>query len=100
LEVLEVTLVLAAIGALMLFFLGMKYPLGGREWPFDRPTTIRYVISGLLFFIILGLIYWVTRYWDYPLSGKGLAYVAFIGIAVLFILGFIFPKGKEADRER
>lgn len=98
-EVLTATLVIAALTVLLLFFLGMKYPKGGRDWPLDRPTTIRYVISGFLFFVILGLIYWVTRYWDYPLSGKGLAYVAFIGIAVLFVLGFIFPKGKEADRE-
>jgi hypothetical protein len=94
-EVLTATLVIAAITGLLLFFLGMKYPLGGRDWPFDRPTTIRYVISGTLFFVILGLVYWVTRYWDYPLSGKGLAYVAFIGMAILFILGIIFPKGKE-----
>ncbi len=94
-DVLDATLVIAAIAAILLFFLGMKYPKGGKDWPFDRPTTFRYLISGIIFFLIMGLIYWVTRYWDYPLSGKGLVYVSFLALGILFILGIIFPKGKE-----
>ncbi len=89
------SLVIVAIAALVLGFLGMKYPLGRKDWPHDREKTFRYLISGILFFIIMGLIYWITRYWDYPMSGKGLFYLAMIIIPILIVLGLIFPKGKS-----
>jgi multisubunit Na+/H+ antiporter MnhB subunit len=89
------SLVIVAIAGLILLFLGMKYPLGKKDWPFDKERTFRYIISGILFFIIMGLIYWITRYWDYPLSGKGLFYVSMILIPILIVLGLIFPKGRK-----
>jgi hypothetical protein len=48
-----------------------------------------------MFFLILGLIYWITQYWDYPVSGKALVYIAFLAFPILMTLGFIFPKGKK-----
>jgi hypothetical protein len=88
-------LVLVVIGALVLGFLGMKYPRGRKDWPFDGPRTFRLITTGILFFLILGLIYWITQYWDYPVSGKAIVYIAFITFPILAVLGFIFPKGKK-----
>ena len=95
-DMVTVSLVVVVIAGVLLVFLGMKYPRGKVDWPHDRERTVRYVISGILFFIILGLIYWVTRYWDYPLSGEGLAYLSLIGLGILLVLGFFFPKGRVA----
>lgn len=89
------SLVIAAIAAIVLIYLGMKYPLGRKDWPHEKERTLRYIISGILFFIIMGLIYWVTRYWDYPLSAKGVFYLALIIIPILIVLGLIFPRGKQ-----
>ncbi|MFW3146018.1 MAG: hypothetical protein ACMUIE_04320 [Thermoplasmatota archaeon] len=89
------SLVLVIIAILVLGFLGMKFPRGRKDWPHDRERTFRYVITGILFFLILGLIYWVTRYWDYPVSAKAVVYLAFIAFPVLLALGFVFPKGKK-----
>jgi hypothetical protein len=89
------SLVLVVIGALVLGYLGMKYPRGSKDWPHDGAKTFRYVITGILFFIILGLIYWITQYWDYPVSGKAIVYLAAIALPVLVVLGFVFPKGKK-----
>ena len=93
--VVTATLVLVVLGILVLGYLGMKYPRGRKDWPHDREKTYRYVITGILFVMILGLIYWVTRYWDYPASGKSLVYIAIIVFPVLIVLGFIFPTGKK-----
>ena len=89
------SIVLVMVGALVLGYLGMKYPRGRRDWPHDGPRTLRYVISGVLFFLILGLIYWITQYWDYPVSGKALVYIAFMAFPILVVLGFVFPRGKK-----
>jgi len=89
------SLVIVAIAGLILLFLGMKFPLGKKDWPYNKERTFRYIVSGIIFLIIMGLIYWITRYWDYPLSGKGLFYVAMIIIPILIVLGLIFPKGKR-----
>ncbi len=89
------SLVIAVIAALILGYLGMKYPRGGKDWPYERERTFRYIISGVLFLIIMGLIYWITRYWDYPLSGKGVFYLALVMIPILIVLGLVFPKGKQ-----
>ncbi len=89
------SIVIVVIAAIILLYLGLKYPQGRTDWPHDGYKTFRFIISGILFLIILGLIYWITRYWDYPLSGKGLVYVAFFALFVLFILGIIFPKGRK-----
>ena len=89
------SLVLVVIGALVLGFLGMKYPKGRKDWPFDGPKTFRLITTGILFFLILGLVYWVTQYWDYPVSGKAIFFIALIVFPILFVLGFIFPKGKR-----
>ncbi|MEA3559554.1 MAG: hypothetical protein U9R75_09905 [Candidatus Thermoplasmatota archaeon] len=89
------TLVLFVLSILILGYLGMKYPRGRKDWPHDRERTYRYVITGILFVMIFGLIYWVTRYWDYPASGKAIVYIAFIVFPVLVVLGFIFPTGKS-----
>ncbi|MBN1391015.1 MAG: hypothetical protein JXA22_10290 [Candidatus Thermoplasmatota archaeon] len=89
------SIVIAVIGLLLLCYLGMKYPRGRRDWPHDGPRTLSYIISGILFFIIMGSIYWVTQYWDYPASGKGVVYLAFLALPVLVVLGFVFPKGKK-----
>jgi len=92
--IMTATLVAAAIVIILVLYFGFKYPKGWAQWPHDKPTTYRYVISGVLFLLILGLIYWITRYWDYPMGGKAMAYVAFISFPILFILGLIFPKGR------
>jgi MFS family permease len=89
------SLVIVAVAALILGYLGMRYPRGRKDWPHERERTFRYIISGILFFIIMGLIYWITRYWDYPLSGEGVFYLALIIIPILLILGLVFPKGKQ-----
>jgi len=93
--VVTVSLVLVVIGAFVLGFLGMKYPRGKKDWPFDGPRTFRLVTTGMLFFLILGLVYWVTQYWDYPVNAEGVAYIALIALPVLIVLGFIFPTGKK-----
>ena len=49
------SLVIVAIAALILGFLGMTYPLGRKDWPHDKEKTFRYIISGILFFIIMGM---------------------------------------------
>jgi hypothetical protein len=95
---LTATLVAAAIVVLVVLYLGYKYPKGWSDWPHDRTTTYRYVISAVLFLLILGLIYWVTRIWDYPTGARGLAYIAFIAIGILFVLGMVFPKGMQKLR--
>jgi hypothetical protein len=59
------------------------------------PRTFRLITTGIMFFLILGLIYWITQYWDYPVSGKALVYIAFLAFPILMTLGFIFPKGKK-----
>ena len=87
------TIVAAVIVLIVAVYMGFKYPSGWAEWPHDHVTTIRYAISGVLFLLILGLIYWVTRYWDYPVGGKALAYIAFGSMVVLFVLGLIYPSG-------
>jgi peptidoglycan/LPS O-acetylase OafA/YrhL len=89
------SLILVVIGVLVLGFLGMKYPMGRKDWPFDGPRTFRLITTGIMFFLILGLIYWITQYWDYPVSGKALVYIAFICFPILMVLGFIFPEGKR-----
>lgn len=89
------SLVLVVIGILILGYLGMRYPRGGKDWPHDKAKTYRYVVTGILFFLILGLIYWITQYWDYPASGKAIVYIAFIVFPVLLVLGFVFPRGKK-----
>jgi len=91
----DATLVIAAIVVLLVLYLGLKYPRGWKEWPHDIATTWRYLLSGALFLVIIGLIYWVTRYWDYPVGGRGLTYVAFATFAILFVLGIIFPRGRS-----
>mgnify|MGYP006310454149 CR=1 FL=1 len=93
--IMTASLVLAAVAAIVLFFLGMKYPRGRKDWPHDRERTFRYIMSGALFFIILGLIYWVTRYWDYPLSAEGVFYLSLVLFTILVVLGLIFPKGRK-----
>jgi len=93
--VVTASIVLVVIGILVLGFLGMKYPRGRKDWPFDSSKTFRLITTGILFFLILGLVYWVTQFWDYPVSGKALVYLAFIAFPVLVVLGFIFPKGKR-----
>lgn len=92
-------MVLVVIGALVLGFLGMKYPRGQKDWPFDGPKTFRLITTGILFFLILGLIYWITQYWDYPVSGKAVVYLAFMIFPILVVLGFVFPKGKKGLME-
>lgn len=92
----EWSLVIVAVSALLLIFLGFKYPRGKRDWPHDRERTFRYVISGIIFIVIMGLIFWITRYWDYPVSGKAVVYVAAFALPVLFILGLIWPRGRRA----
>ena len=94
-SLLTVSLVAAAIVVILAIYLGFKYPKGWWEWPHDKATTFRYVISGILFLLILGLLYWITRYWDYPMGGKAFAYIAYITLFVLFVLGIIFPKGRS-----
>lgn len=91
------SIVIIVIAVVILLFLGFKFPRGRADWPYDRSETTRYVITGILFLMILGLIYWITRYWDYPVGGKALAYVSFIGIIVLFVLGLLFPSGRRGD---
>jgi multisubunit Na+/H+ antiporter MnhB subunit len=93
-SLLTVSLVVTVIVVILALYLGLKYPKGWSEWPHDMVTTYRYFVSGTLFMLILGLIYWVTRYWDYPIGGKAMVYVAFIAFIVLFVLGLIFPKGR------
>ena len=92
----EFFMVIAVISAIILIFLGFKYPRGGWDWPHDRAKTFRMIISGILFFIIMGLIYWITRYWDYPVSGKGVVYLSLIVFLILFVLGIVFPRGRRA----
>jgi len=75
--------------------LGFKYPRGRQDWPHDLERSIRYVTTGILFLIILGLIYWITRYWDYPVGGKLFVYMALIAFPVLLVLGLLFPRGKR-----
>jgi hypothetical protein len=77
------------------FYLGLKFPRGRYDWPYERERTFGYIVSGVLFLIIMGLIYWITRYWDYPLSGKGVFYLALIIIPILIVLGLVFPGGKQ-----
>ncbi len=89
------SLVIVVVAALILGYLGMKYPRGKKDWPYERERTFQYIISGVIFFIIMGLIYWITRYWDYPLSGKGVFYLALLIIPFLLVLGLVFPKGKQ-----
>jgi len=89
------SLVIVVIGAILLGYLGFKYPRGRYDWPYEKERTFRYIVSGVLFLIIMGLIYWITRYWDYPLSGKGVFYIALIIIPILIVLGLIFPNGKQ-----
>jgi hypothetical protein len=93
--IIDASLVLVVVSLLIMFYLGMKYPKGRNDWPHDRERTFRYIVSGILFFMIMGLIYWITRYWDYPLSGKGVFYLAMIIIPILIILGLVFPRGKS-----
>jgi hypothetical protein len=87
------TIVVSIVVLFIALYLGFKYPTGWIEWPHDAVTTVRYAVSGLLFLLILGLIYWITRYWDYPVGGKALAYMAFLSMFVLFVLGLIYPSG-------
>ncbi len=90
------SIVLVLIGALILGYLGMKYPRGRKDWPHDGPKTFRLVTTTILFFIIMGLVFWITRYWDYPVSGKGIVYLSLIVFLILFVLGIVFPKGRRA----
>ena len=92
---LQATLVAAAIVMMLSLYLGFKYPSGWKAWPHDIQTTSRYAVSGILFLMILGLIYWITRYWDYPAGGKAMTYIAFFALGILFVLGIIFPNGRS-----
>jgi len=93
--IITASLVIAAVAAIILIYLGMKFPRGRDDWPYDRERTFRYIISGTLFLMIMGLIYWITRYWDYPFSGKGVYYLALIILLILVVLGLVFPEGKR-----
>lgn len=86
---------IAAVAALVLLFLGFRYPRGRKDWPHSLERSVRYVVTGILFLIILGLIYWITRYWDYPVGGELFVYLALIAFPILLVLGFLFPKGKR-----
>jgi hypothetical protein len=89
------SIVAAVVVLALAVYLGFKYPSGWSDWPHDRVTTVRYAISGILFLLMIGLIYWVTRYWDYPIGGKALAYIAFGTICILFVLGILNPVGRR-----
>ncbi len=84
---------LVILSFVMIGYIGVKYPGGRSDWTSDKKETAYLALTLATVLLIIYLLYLVFMIITFPSMVVILVWFAVIGMALLFLLSVIYPKG-------
>lgn len=76
-----------------LLYLGMRYPHGKRDWPYDFKKTVYLLFTCVSLIVLVGFFYASIRIVNVPETITVAIYLLVSSFSFLFLLGLLFPEG-------
>jgi ABC-type amino acid transport system permease subunit len=82
---------------IILICIGLRYPRGAKDWPFDRSATLYIIITIGTSLLVITLLWYVSTIIQWPDINTMMSYVLLIGFILLIVIG-LFASSDVRSR--
>ncbi len=82
---------------IILICIGLRFPKGAEDWPFDRAATLYMFITMSITLLVITLLWYVSTIIQWPDINTMMSYVLLIGFILLIVIG-LFASSDVRSR--
>ena len=83
---------------IILICIGLRYPRGSEDWPFDRSATLYIIITVGTSLLVITLLWYVSTIIQWPDINTMMSYILLIGFILLIVIGLFVSSDAHFRR--